>query len=91
MWYVDYSSILFSFMGYFNGHSKSVVVMIAGLIQAIVIRLPLSYYMSIQPDASLTAVGLAVPIATVFGIIYGIVYYLYLQGQIKKGVSFIKN
>ena len=69
--------ILFSFMGYFNGRSQSTFVMLQGLAQSIIIRLPLSYVMSIQPDASLTGIALAAPAATVFGIILCTLYYAY--------------
>ena len=59
------TSILFSYMGYFNGHAKSLFVMIQGLAQSFLIRLPMSYLMSIRPNASLFGVGLAAPSATV--------------------------
>ena len=67
--------ILFSFMGYFNGHSKSFFVMAQGVAQSFLVRLPFSYIMSIQPDATLTGIGLAAPVATVFGIILCLIYY----------------
>lgn len=73
------TSVLFSYMGYFNGHSKSMFVMLQGLAQSFLVRLPMSYIMSIQPDASLFGVGLAAPTATIFGIILCTVYYLYMQ------------
>ena len=69
------TSILFSYMGYFNGHSQSMFVMAQGLAQSFLVRLPMSYIMSIQPDASLTGIGLAAPTATVFGIILCLIYY----------------
>ena len=69
------TSILFSFLGYFNGHSKSLFVMLQGLAQSFFIRLPMSYFMSIQPNASLTNIGLAAPTATIFGIIICWIYY----------------
>ncbi|MBB5219966.1 putative MATE family efflux protein [Treponema rectale] len=67
--------ILFSYLGYFNGHSKSLFVMIQGLLQTFLLRLPVSYLMSIRPDASLTGIGAAAPLATVFGIILCFIYY----------------
>ena len=67
--------ILFSYLGYFNGHSKSLFVMVQGLMQTFIVRLPMSYIMSIQPDASLTGVGFAAPTATVFGILLCFLYY----------------
>ena len=53
------TAILFSMIGYFNGHDNTVWVMIQGLIQTLLVRLPLAYYMSIQPDASLTKIDSA--------------------------------
>ena len=63
------TSFLFSYMGYFNGKGKTLFVMAQGLAQTFLVRIPMSYFMSIQPDASLTKIGLAAPTATVFGII----------------------
>ncbi len=69
------TSILFSFMGYFNGHSDSLFVMAQGLAQSFLVRLPMSYIMSIQPNASLTWIGAAAPTATCFGILLCLIYY----------------
>ena len=44
------TAVLFSMIGYFNGNDKTLWVMCQGLIQTLLIRLPMSYYMSIQPD-----------------------------------------
>ena len=73
------TSILFSFLGYYNGHSKSLFVMAQGLIQSFFIRLPISYVMSIQPNASLTYIGLAAPCATTFGIALCLIYFRKLK------------
>lgn len=75
------TSILFSFYGYFNGHSRSMLVMVQGLIQSFLIRLPMSWFMSIQPNASLTWIGLAAPTATVCGILICLVFYMRMQRQ----------
>lgn len=40
-------------------------------------ELPLSYCMSIQPDASLAKIGIAAPISTVVGIALNIAFYIY--------------
>ncbi len=76
------TAILFSFIGYYNGHSKTVFVMIQGIAQTFLVRLPMSYIMSIQPEASLTMIGLAAPCATVFGILINVTYFIILN---KKG------
>ena len=37
----------------------------------------MSYFMSMQPNASLTHIGWAAPTATIFGILLFLVYYRY--------------
>ena len=73
------TAILFSMIGYFNGNNKTVFVMVQGLIQTLLIRLPLAYVMSIQPNASLTNIGLAAPVSTVAGVIMSVTYFIYLN------------
>ena len=77
------TAILFSMIGYFNGHDMTVWVMIQGLIQTLLVRLPLAYYMSIQPDASLTKIGFAAPVATMFGIVLNMIFYIYCNRKNK--------
>ena len=43
--------------------------------------------MSIQPDASLTNIGLAAPVATCFGIILNVIFFLYMTRKNEKGMS----
>lgn len=69
------TAILFSMIGYFNCHEKTLWVMIQGIIQTLLVRLPLAYIMSVQPNASLTYIGLAAPVATCFGILLNAMYY----------------
>lgn len=67
--------ILFSYMGYFSGYNKTIFVMIQGIAQTFIVRLPMAYIMSIQPNPSLMLIGLAGPSATLFGILINIIYY----------------
>ena len=71
------TAVLFSMVGYFNGNNQTLWVMIQGIVQTLLVRLPLSYCMSIQPDASLAKIGLAAPISTVVGIALNIAFYIY--------------
>ena len=77
------TAILFSMIGYFNGHDKTVWVMIQGLTQTLLVRLPFAYYMSIQPHASLTKIGLAAPVATIFGIVLNVVFFIWCNRKEK--------
>lgn len=78
------TAILFSMVGYFNGNERTVWVMVQGLIQTVLVRLPLAYFMSIQPDADLTKIGLAAPVSTTVGIFLDILFYIYLSWRQKK-------
>ena len=78
------TAILFSMIGYFNGNNKTVFVMVQGLIQTLLIRLPLAYVMSIQPNASLTNIGLAAPVSTVAGVIMSVTYFIYLNRKAAR-------
>ena len=57
--------------------SQIFFVMLQGIAQTFIVRLPMSYFMSMRPGASLTEIGLAAPCATVFGIVLNVVFYLY--------------
>ena len=78
------TAILFSMIGYFNGNNKTVWVMTQGLIQTLLVRLPLAYFMSIQPNASLTKIGLAAPVATTVGIVLNVGFFIYLNRAEQK-------
>lgn len=75
------TAVLFSMIGYFNGHNKTVWVMIQGLVQTLLVRLPLAYYMSVQPNASLTNIGFAAPAATIFGILLNVIFYWWINRE----------
>ena len=77
-------AVLFCLIGYFNGHQKTLFVMLQGLAQTFIVRLPLSWYMSIRPNASLTNIGLAAPIASVFGILINLTYFILYNRKIKQ-------
>lgn len=79
------TAVLFSFIGYYNGHEQTLFVMLQGISQTFLVRLPMSYIMSIQPDASLTMIGLAAPSATIFGIIINTVFFVVYTRKLKKG------
>ena len=73
------TAVLFSMIGYFNGNDKTLWVMTQGLIQTLLVRLPMAYIMSIQPNASLTKIGLAAPVSTAVGIMLNVGFYIYLN------------
>ena len=78
------TSFLFSFMGYFNGHGQTLFVMVQGLAQTFLVRLPVSYFMSIRPGASLVDIGIAAPAATIFGIAINLIYYIWYTKKLDR-------
>lgn len=78
------TAILFSMVGYFNGNQKTVWVMVQGLVQTLLVRLPMAYIMSIQPNASLTKIGLAAPASTMVGVVLNVGFFIYMNRHQKK-------
>ena len=68
--------IVFSYIGYFNGHGNTLPVMLQGITASFLVRVPFSYLFSIKEGATLIDIGLAVPIASVYGIIFFTIYYI---------------
>ncbi len=73
------TAVLFSMVGYFNGNNQTLWVMVQGLVQTLLVRLPMAYIMSIQPNASLTKIGLSAPVSTAVGIALNTGFYLWLN------------
>lgn len=76
--------IVFSYIGYFNGHGKTLPVMLQGVTASFLVRVPMSYFFSIQEGATLVDIGLAVPIASIYGIIFFTVCYVFSRRRDKK-------
>lgn len=73
--------ILFSSIGYFNGCGRSLPVMIQGITSAFFVRIPVSLLMSRLPNPSLTLLGLATPITTVYGIFFFMICFWRLKRE----------
>lgn len=69
--------VVFSYIGFFNGHGNSLPVMLQGITAAFLVRVPLSWLFSRQPDANLCDIGLAVPAASVYGIVFFTICYIW--------------
>ncbi|MDD6157783.1 MAG: MATE family efflux transporter [Lachnospiraceae bacterium] len=78
------TSVLFSFIGYYNGHNQTLFVLFQGTLQSFLVRLPVAYIMSKMFTDSLVYIGAAAPAATVFGIIINLIYFQIYTGKLKK-------
>lgn len=81
------TAVLFSFMGYYNGHARTFWVMLQGLAQTFIVRLPVAYAMTVLPDPSLFKIALAGPSATLFGIVLNVIYYFYYKKSLPDTVE----
>ena len=81
------TALLFSFMGYYNGHARTFWVMVQGLAQTFIVRLPVAYAMTVLPDPSLFKIALAGPSATLFGIVLNVIYYFYYRKNLPDTVE----
>ena len=81
------TAVLFSMVGYFNGNDQTLWVMVQGLVQTLLVRLPMAYFMSIQPNASLTMIGLAAPTSTAVGIVLNVGFYLWWTRKGRERAS----
>lgn len=78
------TAILFTMLGYFNGNNQTVFTMAQGIIQTLLVRLPLAYYMSIQPNANLTNIGIAAPVSTGVGVLLCAGFYVWWNRKLAK-------
>lgn len=76
--------VVFSFIGYFNGHSKPIPVMLQGITASFLVRVPLSYLFSLKEGATLVDIGIAVPLASVYGIVFFTICYLITIRRMEK-------
>lgn len=81
------TSFLFCFMGYFNGCGRTLFVMIQGLTGAFLIRIPVSYLMSISADPTLFKIGMATPCSTFCQILLCAGFFFFLLRKEKKGTA----
>ncbi|MCC8168377.1 MAG: MATE family efflux transporter [Clostridiales bacterium] len=78
------TSVLFSFIGYFNGHNQTYWVLVQGILQSFLVRLPMAYFMSVLFPDSLVYIGLSAPTATVFGILLNVGYFIFYAHKQKR-------
>lgn len=72
-------SILFCFIGYYNGCGSTLFVMIQGLIGAFCVRIPFVYLMSGRERVSLFHIGLGTPLASTVQITLCLIMYFVVR------------
>lgn len=83
--------VLFSAIGYFNGRGDSLPVMAQGITSALFVRIPLSLFMAGLPGASLSLVGLAAPLTSLYGIAFFALCRLWMMRGRRRGSASFNN
>ncbi len=85
------TSILFSFVGYYSGHNQTLFVILQGMAQSFLVRLPLAYAASLMAPDSLVYIGASAPAATTIGIVINLLFFLcYSRRELKKTGELLK-
>ena len=78
------TSLLFCFIGYFNGRGNTTFVMAQGIVGAFLVRIPVSMAMSRLEPVSLFRVGLATPCSTAVQIVLFLGFYAFTVARDRK-------
>lgn len=79
-----FTSILFCYIGYYNGCGKTMFVMVQGIVGAFCVRVPIVILMSNLPNSTLFHIGLATPASSIIQIVLCIGFMLYTVHWEKK-------
>ena len=71
--------LTFCFLGYFNGREHTAFVMAQGLLASFLIRIPLSYFLSLLPGTGMFLISLAVPSSALANLTLCIIYFIWLR------------
>ncbi len=79
-----FTAIFFCYVGFYNGIGQTKFVMLQGIMGAFMVRVPVSYFMSIQQDASLFHIGLATPMSSTVQLVLCLLFMCYIKKRGKK-------
>lgn len=78
------TAVFFCYTGFYNGIGRTKFVMIQGIAGAFCVRIPVSYFMSLQPNASLFHIGLATPLSSLLQLILCVGFMLILNRKRQR-------
>jgi putative MATE family efflux protein len=70
---------VFCFLGYFNGIGKTNFVLAEGIISSFAFRIPLCYFLSRLPNATLFTIGLSVPLSGISSLLMCLGYFIFIR------------
>ena len=78
-----FTAIFFCYTGFYNGIGMTKFVMVQGIIGAFCVRVPVSYFMSRQPGATLFHIGLATPLSSIVQLLLCVGCMIWLKKKKK--------
>lgn len=78
------TAVFFCYTGFYNGIGRTKFVMIQGIAGAFCVRIPVSYFMSLQLNASLFHIGLATPLSSLLQLILCVGFMLILNRKRQR-------
>lgn len=78
------TAIFFCYVGFYNGIGQTKFVMSQGIIGAFLVRVPVSYIISRQPNASLFHIGLATPMSSTVQLVLCLLFMCYVNKHKTK-------
>lgn len=79
------TAVLFNFIGFFNGLGLTRFVMLQGIAGAFLVRVPFSYFMSLEVPPRLFHIGLATPASSVIQILLCLLAFVYVYRKEAQG------
>ena len=79
-----FTAVFFCYIGFYNGIGMTRFVMIQGILGAFCVRVPVSYFMSIQPNPSLFHIGLATPMSSILQLVLCLAGMVYVNKRYMK-------
>jgi len=74
-----FTSVLFCYIGYYNGCGNTFFVMLQGIVGAFCVRVPVVILMSRMPETTLFHIGLGTPMSSVVQILLCVIFMVYLK------------
>ncbi len=85
MVFFKYDFLLFAFsfpvLGYINGMGHTKYTLLVNIVSAVIVRLPLVYFFSTIPGATLYHIGMALPLASLVQLFMAYAYLLLAKGE----------
>lgn len=76
--------IVFCFLGYYNGHGKTMFVMLQSIFTGFLVKVPVAYFISKIPGVGLFEIGLAIPASSFVQIILCLGMFFVMRKKDKQ-------